>query len=69
LDSYKLFLAGMGVDKMADYQSIQIPIATSGLNKDLQPTQIPSASPNMKNMYVENWGVKKRLGYSKFGGI
>ncbi len=52
---------------MADYQTIQIPIATNGLNKDLQPTQIPSASPNIVNMMVENWGVRKRLGYSTLG--
>jgi len=50
-----------------EYQTIQIPIAVNGLNKDLQPTQIPSASPNMKNMYVKNWGVHKRLGYIKKG--
>jgi len=52
---------------MAEYQTVQIPIAVNGLNKDLQPTQIPSASPNMKNMYVENWGVRKRLGYIQSG--
>ncbi len=46
------------------YQTIPIPIATNGLNKDLQPTQIPSASPNMINMIVERWGVRKRLGYT-----
>jgi len=52
---------------MPDYTTIPIPIATNGLNKDLQPTQIPSASPNMMNMKVENWGVRKRLGYSTKG--
>ncbi len=52
---------------MPNYQTVQIPIATNGLNKDLQPTQIPSASPNMKNMIVEPWGVRKRLGYSTLG--
>ena len=52
---------------MPNYQTIPIPIATNGLNKDLQPTQIPSASPNMVNMFVENWGVRKRLGYSSKG--
>jgi len=50
-----------------EYKTIPIPIAVNGLNKDLQPTQIPSASPNMKNMYVENWGVRKRLGYIQTG--
>lgn len=52
---------------MPDYQTLQIPIATRGLNKDLQATQIPNASPNMINMMVENWGVRKRLGYSTVG--
>lgn len=52
---------------MPDYKTVPIPIATNGLNKDLQPTQIPSASPNMVNMMVENWGVRKRLGYSTLG--
>ena len=50
---------------MAEYETVPIQIAINGLNKDLQPTQIPSASPNMKNMYVMPWGVKKRLGYIK----
>lgn len=49
------------------YRTIQIPIATNGLNKDLQPTQIPASSPNMINMIVEPWGVRKRLGYSSIG--
>ena len=52
---------------MAEYETVQVPIAINGLNKDLQPTQIPSASPNMKNMYVESWGLRKRLGYMKKG--
>jgi len=52
---------------MPDYEIIQIPIAVNGLNKDMQPTQIPSASPNMKNFYVEPWGVRKRLGYIESG--
>ena len=46
------------------YETIPIAIATNGLNKDLQPTQIQNSSPNMVNMIVENWGVRKRLGYT-----
>lgn len=49
------------------YQTIPIPIATGGLNKDLQPTQLQNQSPNMINMIVENWGVRKRLGYTLAG--
>ena len=49
------------------YQTIPIPIAVRGLNKDLQPTQIPASSPNMKNMNVKHWGVQKRLGMSELG--
>ncbi len=52
---------------MPEYQTVRVPIATSGLNKDLQPTQIPASSPNIVNMLVENWGVRKRLGYATLG--
>lgn len=45
-----------------EYQTIQIPLPAKGLNKDLEPTFLIGATPNIKNMVIEATKVRKRLG-------
>lgn len=59
------------------FQTINIPIASNGLNKDIEPTSLSGSSspisssyrysPNMKNIILTRNGARKRGGYSQFG--
>lgn len=59
------------------FQTVNIPIASSGLNKDIEPTSLSGSSspisssyrysPNMKNIVLTRNGARKRGGYSQFG--
>lgn len=49
-------------------QTLTIPIARNGLNKDLEASDLAgNYSPNMKNVVVEPSKVRKHLGYSAMG--
>ncbi len=50
------------------FETINIPIARDGINKDVEPTSLQGIfSPNMKNMVLTKGGAKKRDGYSILG--
>ena len=47
------------------YQTLQIPLATLGVNFRDEPTKLQAQSPYMYNMFVDGTRIRKRKGYNE----